>query len=191
MSEMQRRLSGHLRPLVSVLTPSVPERAAMLEEACASVDAQTLRRWEHLVDVDTGYTGCARTVNRLAAAATAEWLLILADDDLLKPDCLARHFRASKEADIVYGPPTVEGEDASTFHGDPPAIPSLCLIRRHIWEDLGGYQEDLTQREDRNLYERALERGIRFVRIPQETWVYRFHGVNKSRGGGFGPAIHS
>lgn len=176
---------------MSVLTPSVPERASMLAEAEASVTGQTYREWEHLVLVDDSYIGCARTVNQLAKAAQGDWLLILADDDLLQPDCLTLHLAASADTHFVYSPPLVEGEPPETFHGDPPAIPSLSLILKEVWDHLQGYDETLTCREDRNLYERALELGYRFKRIPEQTWTYRFHenigGGNKSRGGIFGP----
>jgi len=175
--------------VVSVLTPSVPERAAMLEEAVASVMAQTCRDWEHLIGIDTDYLGCARTVNRLAEEAIGKWLFILADDDLMAPDCLAAHLAAAEEGvDIVYGPPTVQGEDPAQFQGEPPGIPSACLIRWTMWEHLRGYDERLDQREDRDLYERAQGLGYRFVRIPDGHWTYRLgHPLgNKSRGTAFG-----
>jgi glycosyltransferase involved in cell wall biosynthesis len=175
-------------PLVSVVTPSVPERAGMLEQACASVQAQTCRDWEHLVLVDSGYVGCARTVNRLAEEAIGKWLFILADDDLLHPGCLQAHLDAAEDGlDIIYGPPNVEGEDPGTFHGEPPGIPSASLIRWTMWEYLRGYDERLGQREDRDLYERAQGLGYQFARIPDGYWTYRFHGANKSRGQTFGP----
>lgn len=184
---MIRRTTGI--PLVSVLTPSVPERAHMLEEACASVAAQTCRDWEHLVLVDDQYNGCARTVNQLAHEAVGEWLFLLADDDLLHPDCLQAHLNARVGADIVYGPPTVEGEDEGQFHLGPPGIPSTALIRGTMWEHLRGYNEQLTEREDRDLWERAQGLGYVFKRIPDGMWTYRLgHPLgNKSRGQTFGP----
>lgn len=185
---MIRRTTGI--PAVSVLTPSVPERAHMLAEACASVAAQTCRDWEHLTLVDDDYAGCARTVNRLAEEAVGEWLFILADDDLLQPGCLQAHLDAVPDgADVIYGPPTVEGEDPGQFCGGPPGIPSASLIRWTLWEHLGGYDERLREREDRDLYERALGLGYRFHRIPDGMWTYRLgHPLgNKSRGQTFGP----
>ena len=60
---------------VSILTPSIPERADMLEECRASVKAQTVTRHEHLVMVDEDRRGCAVTMNLLATLAHGEWLL--------------------------------------------------------------------------------------------------------------------
>jgi len=178
----QRQTSSFARkPLVSVCTPSVPERAEMLAELRASVDAQTMRDWEHLVMVDAEYQGCSRTLNQIAAEAHGDWLFLVADDDLLLPDCLAAHLAASAEADVVYSPPVVEGEPEAPFHGEPPGIPSSALIRKTLWDDLGGYDVDRAQCEDYDFFERALGVGARFVRIPEQAWVYRFHGKNKSR----------
>jgi GT2 family glycosyltransferase len=147
-----------------------------------SVEAQTFLRYEHLVLLDRGRAGCSATFNALASAARGEWLFILADDDLMLPGCLERHLDASADADIVYAPPLVWGEDSAQFRMGPPGIPAVVLIRKEWWRKLGGYDERLGQQEDRNLFIRAEQRQARFVRVPDyPTWVYRFHGGNKSR----------
>lgn len=170
---------------VSVLIPSIPERSHMLAEAVTSVDAQTLLdQVERLIRVDWDYEGCARTVNRLAENATQDWLFILADDDLMLPGCLDGHLSAADEADIVYAPPLVWGAPESNYRMRPPAIPSASLIRRDLWEQLGGYDVTLTREEDRDFYVRALAAGARFVRFDEQpTWVYRLHEGSKSWAG--------
>ncbi len=152
----------------------------MLVECKASVAAQTFTGWEHLVEVDENRDGCAKTMNRLAARAKGKWLLPLADDDLLHPDCLEVLLAASPEADIVYSPPEVSGKPAGPFQKSPPAIPSCALIHADLWAEIGGYREDLTREEDRKFWTLAKQRHARFVRVDRETWVYRFHGGNKS-----------
>lgn len=184
---VERAYGSTRRPLVSVLTPSVPERGDMLAETRRSVETQTMKRWEHLVLVDSTYRGCAATVNALAAEAKTDWLFLLADDDLLLPTCLAVHYRLRVGADIVYSPPVVEGEPEPPFHGTPPGIPSSVLISRALWERLGGYDLSLGQCEDYDLFERALVDGAVFRRTEKQLWVYRFTGHNKSRGATFGP----
>lgn len=166
---------------VSVLTPSVSERELMLEECRLSVKAQTLHPLEHLIEIDTGREGCSAVMNRLAEKAQGDWLLPLADDDLLLPGCLATLLPHTKGADIVYAPPLVTGnEDRWWFFQEPPAIPSFALIRRTLWAELGGYSEGLRREEDRDLWTRALDIGARFVRVDEPTWVYRQHSGNKS-----------
>lgn len=190
MGHVVRRVVGTGASLVSVLTPSVPERWAYLAECEASVRAQTFDRWEHLVAVDDLREGCAVTMNRLAVEARGEWLLPLADDDLILPGCLETLLRAHHEefpkinADVIYSPPLVTGnEDRWWFYQAPPAIPSFALIRASLWRDLGGYDETLTREEDRDFWVKAIAAGARFVRVDEPTWVYRMHDSNKSFAG--------
>src|SRR5690242_6397610 len=69
---------SRVRPDVSVLTPSIPERADMLRECRKSVEAQTADVWiEHLIYVDADRQGCAKSMNALADRAAGEWLLPL------------------------------------------------------------------------------------------------------------------
>lgn len=176
-----KRTFRHDGAEVSILTPSIPERAAMLEECERSVTAQTSDAWEHLVLVDEARDGCAVTMNRLAEEAHGAWLLPLADDDLLLPGCVATLLAASEDADVVYAPPLVPGnEDRWWFFQTPPAIPSFALIRRSLWRDLGGYDESLRREEDRDLWVKALAADARFVRVDEPTWVYRIHAGSKS-----------
>jgi GT2 family glycosyltransferase len=95
--------------MISVLTPSLPERAAMLEECRASVRAQQgFLGGEHLVLVDRDRRGVSATTNELARRAQFEWLWVLADDDLLSsPRCLVAHLEIADEVDIVYSRPIV------------------------------------------------------------------------------------
>lgn len=169
---------------VSVITPSIPERASMLAECRASVLSQTVDCWEHLVLVDHEREGCSKTMNKLAAKAQGEWLLPLADDDLLLPGCVETLLAYSDDADIVYSPPLMwapQIHDPWWFFQAPPAIPSFALIRTDVWRALGGYDETADREEDRKLWTKAVEQGCRFVRASDApTWVYRMHGANKS-----------
>jgi glycosyltransferase involved in cell wall biosynthesis len=168
-------------PLVSVLTPSLPERAEYLRECRLSVSGQTVAAHEHLVEVDEERRGCSVTMNRLAARATGDWVLPLADDDLLLPGCLASLLARADDGDIIYSPPLVTGnQDRWWFYQAPPVIPSFALIRRDLWNELGGYDESLRREEDRQMWIAALDLGARFVRVDEPTWVYRQHAANKS-----------
>jgi len=168
-------------PLVSVITATIPERAAFLEECVASVEAQTVDCWEHLVEVDDLRQGCSAMVNRAVARARGDWLFLIADDDLLLPRCLETHLAHSADADVVFAPPLVTGnEDRWWFFQAPPVIPSTALIRRSLWDDLGGYDEGLIREEDRALWVMAVAADARFVRVDEPCWVYRQHETNKS-----------
>ena len=145
---------------------------------------QTHSGWEHLRLLDDQHEGCAATMNTLADQARGDWLLPLADDDLLTPSALRTLLGYTKGADVVFSPPLVWGlsQAASAhFYADPPAIPSFCLIRASVWKDCGGYDQDWHREEDRRFWIRALEAEARFVKCEEgPTWIYRHHGGNKS-----------
>ncbi len=175
--------------LVSIVTPSIPERAHFLAELEASVQAQTLEAdHEHIILVDVDRDGNAVTTNRAALLANGKWLLPIADDDLLLPGALKTLLAAAEEcgrdgfpADVVYSPPLVTGnEDRWWFFQEPPVIPAVALIRTDLWSELGGYDESLGREEDRDLWTRALAAGARFARVDDPCWVYRQHAGNKS-----------
>lgn len=180
---MRLTSGSHQKPLVSVITATIPGREAMLAECEASIQAQTFKDWEHLVLLDAEREGCSTMCNRMVAAAQGEWLFLLADDDLALPGCLATHLEHAADADIVYAPPLVWGQkNPWWFYMAPPAIPATALIRRDLWLELGGYMEGAVREEDRKLWTAALEHDARFVRADTApTWVYRLgHGGNKS-----------
>lgn len=159
----------------------------MLEECRESVRAQTTDiSYEHRVEIDSKRMGCAKTMNYLAREANGVYLVLLADDDLLLPGALrVLTSYLDADTDIVYSPPLVWGNDSKHFFGEPPCIPSFALMRAQLYRDLGGYDEESIREEDRGLWTRALAAGATFVRADREpTWVYRFHGGNKSYHGG-------
>jgi hypothetical protein len=174
--------------LVSFITPSIPERAAMLEETIESIARMTpVDDWdvEHLWLVDHDYDGCSATMNRLARMAEGSWLVPIADDDLVLPWFLLDHAATSDEADVVYAPPLVTGSSSGgeeQFWGEPPNIPAVAMIRKSMWDRAGGYSPGVTQTEDLLLFNCLQSHDARFVRSDRHSWVYRFHGANKSRG---------
>jgi glycosyltransferase involved in cell wall biosynthesis len=176
---MQASSTLRPRPLVSVLTPTIVGREAFLEECMISVNGQTYTNFEHLVKLDSHKRGCAQIMNQLARKARGQWLLPLADDDLLLPAALETLLEA--DGDIIWSPPLVWGNDSRHFFGEPPEIPSFALIRKSVWEELGGYEESSIREEDRKLWTKALEAGKVFTKVDSDpTWVYRHHGGNKS-----------
>lgn len=161
--------------MISILTPTIPEREQMVVECKRSVASQTYQAYEHLTGYDADYEGCSVTINRLAERAVGQWLLPLADDDLLLPGCLQTLIAHVDEGDIIYSRPLVWGNDSPHFFAEPPKIPSFALIPRMLWQELGGYDEDARREEDRKLWIKALDVGAKFVLVEDgPTWVYRF-----------------
>lgn len=176
---------------IAVLTPALPERAAMLAETIASVNAQTLPPAAHLIEIDHERAGCATVLNRLlpaAQAADANWIALVADDDVFYPRHLELLAGASADADIVYSYCDVEGRDWSPNAPFDEArlragnyIPATTLIRTALARKLGGWRPDAAHGfEDWDFWLRALDAGARFRCVPTVTWRYRFHGDNLS-----------
>jgi glycosyltransferase involved in cell wall biosynthesis len=169
---------------LAVVTTTLPERADMLAELAACMEAQTLQPADWLVHVDEDREGPATCINRLVERTDTEWIFRCDDDDLFDPE----HFETLSEgldgtADIVYTwpritPPGWLGE-RGLQHIHPIAtlrhvnwIASALAMRRSLWDDLGGYA-DGPLNEDHDLIIRAVDAGARFRCIPKVTWTYR------------------
>lgn len=173
---------------IAVVTPSLPERHAMLAEACASLAAQTLQPVAHHIAVDYGRQGPAAMLNRLIAPLTTEWLSILPDDDLYDPDYLETLAKHTENADIVLSWSRIEGREQQQYRGQfvpehflerrDTGMRGVFLFRRSLWEKLGGWRE--VPLEDWDFLCRAVIHGARFAPVYREKWTYRFHDTNSS-----------
>lgn len=173
---------------LTVITPTVPERAALLEEAGRSVARQYVHPDGWQIGWDHEHAGPVETVNRLAERVTTDWLFRLDDDDLLHPE----HFQVlwprltDDDADIIYTWCVVDGGWNEKLYQKPfdadalreeNFIPSAACIRTELWRDLGGYREPAGHpHEDWDFWLRALDAGARFQCVPAVTWVYRWGG---------------
>lgn len=181
---------------IAVLTTAVPERLNLLRECCASVRNQTLQPVAHLIGLDYAHEGNIRNLNGLARHADeldCDWLMPLADDDLLYPHHLQTLAEASDSADVVYSWCKVVGRNgwSPNRHFNPDAlldgnyIPATALIRTDLARELGWWREDATHGfEDWDFWKSALKIEARFHCVPEVTWIYRFiTGDNISLGG--------
>jgi hypothetical protein len=171
---------------IAVVTPTVPNRSSLLEECKASVKAQT---WGgdilHAVGEDHANVGAAAMRNDIVQGIdpSYEWLAFCDDDDVLLPDHLATLAAASNGADIIYSDCREKGF-TKTWKTRPfnyeevkaaNYIPVTVLMRRSMFEKVGGFQSEPYPGEDQHLWLRAALAGARFVYVPQTTWTYRQH----------------
>ncbi len=196
---------------IGVLTPSLPGREDMLAEAMASVQAQTVKPTIHVIGIDHARVGIGRMLNQLARGVDTEWLARLDDDDVFKPNHLEVLSSGADQADVVYtwcevAPRARNGQAPAVPSVLGPAgwipnqefdaeklrernyIPATTLIRKSLWESIGGWSlpgwgvQDTPREpefaEDWDFWLRALDAGARFLCIPEVTWTYRFHGEN-------------
>lgn len=169
---------------LTVITVTIPERAQMLTELAAAIEAQTMRpTW--LIEVDEVGTGPVPQLNHLAQQVETEWLFRLDDDDLVDPD----HFAAlapeleGEAYDVVYTwPRIVPATDNFPENGlqlvrplasleEQNFIASAVAIRASVYRALGGVRD--VAEEDADLLVRAYRAGARFRCIPEVTWTYR------------------
>mgnify|MGYP001606334449 FL=1 len=159
-----------------------------------SIATQTLQPVAHIIAIDYEHAGTAAMLNRMigsAVATGAEWVALLADDDLAYPGHLETLASASNSADIIYTWCDVHGRPGwnpnRLFDADALRagnyIPGTVLMRTDLANNLGWRTDAAHGFEDWNFWLRAIDWGARFACIPEITWQYRFHGTNISWGG--------
>lgn len=190
LSSIAAQTYPHVAEIIVVDDGSEEDTAAFLGEHFPGV---TCLRQEH-----TGIPGAAR--NRGAAAATGELLAFLDADDEWLPDKLERQvalLAAAPDLGLVvtraqhrrlderlHAPPATLLPDpwrldlarwlnydfraAAGFH----ACPSSWLIRREVWEALGGQDTAWPDNGDWHLITRALLAGVPTVMVMTPTYIY-------------------
>ncbi len=135
--------------------------------------------------------GLAASRNTGFREARAQFVLPVDADDKLEPDCLESLIpvlTSDDSVDCVYADVRLFGrrEDILEFPGPPPGekilhpehtIPGAgTMIRRQLWERLGGYDEheELRRgREDFEFWIRAFKQGCEARRVPKPLYLYR------------------
>lgn len=188
---------------VAVLTTAIPRRFDMLATCLASVAAQTGAHVKHhLVGVDLRGIGPGANLQSLwlgARPLETGWVIPLADDDVLYPDCVPKMIGHAKKtgADIIYARAEVSGRrggfaewinrpfDAELLRRGPNYIAATALIRTELVNKLDGWKPHAANgHEDYDFWLRALDSGAQFEYLDPGVplWQYRFHGENLSQG---------
>jgi glycosyltransferase involved in cell wall biosynthesis len=173
-------------PQVDVITPSIVQRAAWLEQAMESVRRQTHKGVGHLVGLDEHGIGPGFMRNELVKKSSAEWLVFLDDDDLLDDPFVEWHLDAAKQqkTDLVYAPcryppgapwrPPISRFDPVRLRS-ANYIPVTVMIRRRLFDSVGGFRVTAPY-EDWNLWLAILDSGYGgFGYFSHVCWTYRLH----------------
>lgn len=184
---------------VTVVVPTIPPRAAMLQRAVASVTAQTVRV-DLEVEPDPGRAGSAAARNRALARVETDWVLFLDDDDQLMPNAVQvlTEAQAATGADVVSGGAWIP---QSPGHGEPVQPPPpgwidagvvmarsvlhvTSLVRTRLAQTAGftrahdpGTGADL---DDYGFYRSLAAAGASFWRVPETVLIWHVHGANTS-----------
>jgi glycosyltransferase involved in cell wall biosynthesis len=200
-------------PLVSVVVP-VHNGERYLAECLASVFAQTWRPLEVIV-VDDGSTdgsaavaatagpvrilsqanaGVATARNAGVAAAQADFIALLDQDDLWLPAKLAvqmQHLLDDPALDYVLTgqerfiepgctlPAWARPHQVDTVVGG--CEPSAVLFRRAAFERVGPFDPRFIVASDADWFFRATDAGLRMLLLPDALLRRRLHGENNSR----------
>jgi GT2 family glycosyltransferase len=173
-----------------------PPRVIVVDDG--ATDPDTLEAFERL---PAGVTllhqpnaGVAAARNAGAAAAGTPLLLMLDADDRLRPGALAA-LRPPLDADPGLGFAYGDSEFFGAWSGrlafpdyDPyrllyrSTITATSLVRRELFEAVGGFDTTLPGYEDWDFYLGALERGWRGLRVPEVVLDYRRHETSRLSG---------
>lgn len=192
-------------PGVTVVIPTIPPRAAMLERAVASVMAQTVMPWL-VIESDEGRTGSAETRNRALAKVATEFAIFLDDDDQLMPWAVQvlAEAQAKTGADVVSGGawiPERPGHREPVDVPPPGWIPASAVTARSVLHVSSLVRTRLAQAagyaferdpgtgmmlDDYGFYRALSEAGASFWRVPETVLIWHVHGGNTSgRPGGW------
>jgi glycosyltransferase involved in cell wall biosynthesis len=182
--------------------------ARFLAEAIESALAQTHRDIEVIV-VDDGSTddsvevasrypvrviekaneGVARTRNRGASEARGEYVVFLDADDVLQPTFIERCLQAIGDAAYAYTQVEKFGTASGLLHTrdfdgralfDGNFVPVTALIRKRVFDAVGGFDWTWPAHEDHELWARMFVRGHRGVYVEEPLMRYRFHGQSRN-----------
>jgi len=177
---------------VTIITPTIENRYSMLMECIKSVNEQEILPVNHIICTDYMRKGYFSVTERIMNIVETEFVMPLADDDLLLPHHIKDLMERSGEADLIYGYPRVEGRRRSfqrrlqqPFNEEvmrkKNIIGGCPMIRTELMREVGGYpKEGSLVLRDHELYLKFLDMGMRFSCVEKVTWVFRFHGGNMS-----------
>jgi GT2 family glycosyltransferase len=163
-----------------------------------ATDERTLQALDQLPDgvelLRQENAGVSAARNAGAAAVHTPYLLMLDADDRLRPGALAT-LRAPLEAEPSLGFAYGDAEFFGAWSGrlafpdyDPyrllhrSIVTATSLMRREVFEAVGGFDAALPGYEDWDLYLGALEQGWRGRRVPEVVLGYRRHESSRLAG---------
>jgi hypothetical protein len=187
---------------ITVVIPTIPPRARLLERAFASVQAQKLPPVATVVQLDEDHRGAAATRQRGLEQVTTEWVAFLDDDDELMPGHLrALSIAARKfQADYVFSyfmvkdglgreRPDVDplGHFGKPFDPDRPHQTTITTLVRTELAQAIGFREPPPGAlingecygEDFQFTVECVKAGATIVHVPRRTWFWHHHGIGQ------------
>jgi glycosyltransferase involved in cell wall biosynthesis len=163
-----------------------PLEIVVCDDGSTDRTAEILASFSSITVVRQARGGAAAARNTAVAASTGEFVAFFDADDLWPANRVslqAQHLLDHPEIACVLGrqewmnPPSWLTPDA--VYGDLDGIPLLsAMIRRGVFDDLGGFDVSFRVAEDTDLLIRMRERGVELAILPEIVLYRRFHGAN-------------
>lgn len=155
-------------------------------------------------DRHTQNLGLPATRNTGIASARGEWIALLDSDDVWTTGHLeaAAALMPGSPAELIHAGSVLFDSDSgrelevrapssqmvtefprSLFNGEYVIQPSSVVLRRRLWEDVGGFDPTFRYVEDREMWIRCARTGAQFVYTGLNTCLYRKHSAAISRHG--------
>ena len=171
-------------------------RQQFLPRAIASVFAQTLPKHELqlLVNYSADPALFLTNWNDLCSIAKGEYVCILGDDDTMEPAYIQTCISAldASGADIAYTQVMGrDGQGRATGAYLPPSVITLdtmrqgnaiwssSIVRRELWQRIGGYDMPLPYVHDYDFWVRCLQAGAKTEYVPIVGWNHYAHNEGR------------
>ncbi|HEU0214281.1 MAG TPA: glycosyltransferase family A protein [Jiangellaceae bacterium] len=182
-----------LRPALESLQAQdyEPFEVVFVDDGSTDGSAAIARTFPGIRYVHQENQGLAAARNTGLACARGELVAYLDDDDLLPPHKLRRqaeYLVATPQVGCVLGRQQImlePGVDPPAWltrdpvFGDLDGVPLVsAMIRTEVLRGVGGFDPSYRFAEDRDLFVRLREHGVRIEVIPEILLFRRFHGGN-------------
>jgi len=164
---------------VSVIIPTQNTRPGMLAEAIESVEKQTVKPIEILIE-SIGKNGWEK-MNVGVGKSKGDCFIILSDDDKLDPTYIEKTvaLMTKTSADIIATPLECFGDEIGVHGvGQFPFFTALC--RKSIWTKAGGW-DDIGPSSDADFWYKCFELGGRMEILGEPLFKYRKHAGQESK----------
>jgi glycosyltransferase involved in cell wall biosynthesis len=178
--------------LNSLIAQTMPAWEAFIVDDCSpgrrigSIVAAYGDRRLHYIRHDTN-RGAGAARNTGIQAGDAPFVLYIDADDFVHPEFLEATLDAihRRSADCAYSEFQLVGLSNELWTWDPKSANEIAevqwipgpgtVMRRKVWEQVGGYSAELYPNDDWDFWIGALELGFSAVRVPRSLYFYRRH----------------
>jgi hypothetical protein len=160
--------------LVSVLTPTVPERESFFRRCSLSIEAQTYSPVEHVIERKTGI-GPMPAFQCCLDKAQGEYVIAVGDDDWLAPHAIETLVPYLRNSEVVFGRTLIVSPGK-----DRLVSGHMAMWRKALTDEIGGYDPHYRHAGDSALFGRMIEHGASLSYCPEPLYFFTEHATHNS-----------